>query len=82
MARIWVTWLPFEVYVDYWGTYELATAADTVTVTAEGGDYVPDDIDGSGTYSFDGNDLVLHDLWLGSPRGGTAPARCGHKLVR
>jgi hypothetical protein len=81
-GTLWVTWFPFEVYVDYWGTYAFEPGAGTVTLTAEGGNYVPADIDGTGTFELAGGTLVLRDLWLGSPQGGTAPAQCGHELIR
>jgi hypothetical protein len=81
-GTLWVTWQPFEVYVDYRGTHAFDTGAGTLAVTAVGGNYVPTDIDGSGTFAFDSGALILRDLWLGSPQGGTAPARCGHKLIR
>jgi hypothetical protein len=81
-GTIWVTWLPFEVYVDYWGTHAFDTGAGTLAITATGGNYVPTDIDGTGTFHFDGANLILEDMWLGSPQGSTMPARCGHKLMR
>lgn len=81
-GTLWVTWTPFEVYVDYWGPYAFATGAGTVMLTADGGNYIPADLDGTGTFAFEGDTLVLGDLWLGSPQGSTAPARCGHVLTR
>jgi hypothetical protein len=81
-GTLWVTWTPFEVYVDYWGTYAFASGPGTLAITADGGNYVPSDIDADGTYTLNGNELVLTDMWLGSPQGSTQPARCGHKLTR
>jgi hypothetical protein len=81
-GTLWVTWLPFEVYVDYWGTHAFDTSAGTLAITASGGNYVPTDIEGAGTFAFDGPNLILEDMWLGSPQGSTMPARCGHKLMR
>lgn len=78
-----VTWFPFEIYVDYWASYTYDLAAGTLGLTVTGGNYVPGDIDGEGTFSLapDGS-LLLRDMWLGTPRDGTAPPRCGHRFVR
>lgn len=79
-----VTWTPFEVYVDYWADHGFGAGADPrageVRLEVTGGNYVPGDVDGVGSYRMDGEDLVLEDLWLGTPQGGTAPAGCGHRL--
>jgi hypothetical protein len=81
-GTLWVTWNPFELYIDYEGTHDFDAGAGTVEVVSLGGNFVPADIDGSGTFTLDGDTLTLQDLWLGSPQGSTQPARCGHKLVR
>lgn len=73
-----VTWQPFELYVDYWGTYAFDLASGAITLTVEGGNYTPPDVDGVGTFSVQGGKLTLDDVWLGTPSGGTAPAACGH----
>ena len=75
-----VTWQPFELYVDYWGTYTFDTGSGVLDMVSTGGNYVPSDVDGAGTFSFDAGDLVLHDLWLGTPQAGSLPARCGHRF--
>jgi hypothetical protein len=77
-----VTWMPFEVYEDYWGTYEYDLVEGTLDLVVSGGNYVPDDVDGSGSFSFDEQGrLVLPDIWLGSRHGGTAPTNCGHRFI-
>lgn len=76
-----LTWWPFEVYVDYWGTYtyDLQTGAFAIAIT--GGNYIPSDVDGQGTFLFDTNgDLLLHDLYLGSASGSSDPPGCGHRF--
>ena len=78
--RFGVTWTPFEVYVDYWGTYAIDAAAGTLELTVEGGNYVPEDVDPSGTFRFDGEALILEDMFLGTPSGGVAAPACGHVL--
>jgi hypothetical protein len=44
-----------------------------------GGNYIPDDFDGSGTFKIeeDGS-LILQGLWLGSYMESAEPAGCGH----
>jgi hypothetical protein len=80
-GTFWVTWLPFETYVDYWGHYSFAAGA--VALALEDGSYRPPDFDGSGRYSFDASGrLVLSDLWLGRPNTGSTATRCGHRLAR
>jgi hypothetical protein len=77
-----VTWMPFEIYRDYWGTYEYDLAEGTLDLVVNGGNYVPDDVDGSGSFSFDEQGrLILGDIWLGSPYGGTDSANCGHRFI-
>jgi hypothetical protein len=81
-GTLWVTWTPFEVYVDYWGTHAFDPSAQTATFAATGGNYVPADLDGTGTFTLTGDTMTLSDLWLGSARHTAPAARCGHTLVR
>jgi hypothetical protein len=77
-----VTWAPFEIYVDYWGTYQYDPARGTLKLTVTGGNYVPYDLDGNGSFSFDEQGrLLLTDMWLGSPRESTGPTHCGHRFT-
>jgi hypothetical protein len=80
-GSISVTWRPFEIYYDYWGSYSYDLKANTFSFFAGIGNYVPDDLDTSGTFSFDDGDLILRDVFLGSssPNSGPAPA-CGHRF--
>jgi hypothetical protein len=75
-----VTWLPFELYVDWWAESSWDLSQGTVSLMPTGGNYVPTDIDGEGTSTLDGETLVLTDVWLGSPQDTTTPAGCGHRL--
>ena len=77
-----VTWAPFEVYVDYWGAYTYDSAEGNLDLVITGGNYVPDDMDGTGSFSIDEDGrLILDDIWLGSPTGATGSANCGHRFV-
>ena len=74
-----VTWFPFETYKDYWGTYAFDQERGTLEMTIEFGNYVPDDVDGSGRFSFDERGfLVLTDIWLGTGPQATGERACGH----
>jgi hypothetical protein len=78
-----VTWTPFEVYKDYWGTYTYDAVQGTLDLVVTRGNYVPDDVDGSGRFSVDAHGhLVLDDMWLGCPRDDTGVANCGHRFTR
>lgn len=77
-----VTWMPFESYVDYWGTYALDPETGTIDLTINGGNDIPDDFDGAGSFDLEsGGQLVLTDLWLGTPGSGQAPPNCGHRFA-
>lgn len=77
-----VTWMPFEVYVDYWGTYVHDAATGALELTIDGGNYVPPDVDGSGGFAVMGGELVLTDMWLGSAQGFMGEPACGHRFER
>jgi hypothetical protein len=86
-----VTWMPFELYVDYWGTYTFDLARGTLDLVVEQGNSVPADADLSGTFAIDdAGRLVLTDLWLGTneiglPTVASPPAdlpACGHRFGR
>jgi hypothetical protein len=78
-----VTWAPIEVYKDYWGTYRYRPDEGTIDLSVSGGNYVPDGLDGRGSFRLDEEGrLILSDVWLGHPEGVTGPARCGHRFNR
>jgi hypothetical protein len=71
--------MPFELYRDYWGTYRYDSEEGTLDLAIEGGNYVPEDVDGSGYFVVDEEgQLVLKDMWLGTWMSGTGDANCGH----
>jgi hypothetical protein len=73
-----VTWTPFEVYFDYWGTYTYDEGTGALVLSVDGGNYVPPDIDGEGTAMVMGGQLVLQDMWLGTAQEPVTPVACGH----
>ena len=76
-----VTWHPFEVYVDYSGAYTYNLENGTLDLVISSGNYIPDDVDGSGSFSVDEQGrLVLRDMWLGSPQTETGEIHCGHRF--
>lgn len=75
-----VTWQPFEVYFDYWGTYTYDEGTSALVLSVEGGNYVPPDVDGEGTAMVMGGQLVLQDMWLGVAQEPVTPVACGHVL--
>lgn len=78
-----VTWHPFEIYRDYWGTYEANLGTGELLLTVTGGTIEPADVDGTGTFEIreDGS-LVLRGIWLGSPPDATSSPQCGHRFTR
>jgi hypothetical protein len=79
-----VTWVPFEIYKDYWGTYVFDLAQATLELTVDGGNHVPSDLDLSGSFRFDDQGrLLLTDIWLGEPGSAAAAGEraCGHRFV-
>ena len=77
-----VTWHPFEIYRDYFGKYQYDMQNGSLELTIENGNYIPGDVDASGSFYIDGdNRLILKDLWLGSSRDSSSPAQCGHRFI-
>ena len=77
-GRFLVTWHPFEAYHDYWGTYRYDAATHEILLQVERGNYTPDSIQGQGTLELTRDKLILRKIWLGKPKGSSAPTRCGH----
>lgn len=73
-----VTWTPFEVYIDYWGTFTHDEGTGALSLTVTGGNYVPDDVDGEGTATVAAGQLTLEDIWLGTAQEPVTPPACGH----
>jgi hypothetical protein len=77
-----VTWLPFETYVDYWGTYRFDPSNGRLDLTSTGGNYQPKDVVLSGTVTIEKDALVLRGIWLGSKRDATEQKACAVRFVR
>ena len=78
-GRFSVTWTPFELYKDYWGTYQFDLGTGAITLTITGGNDVPGDfLSLSPTFSREGSTLHLEGIWLG--REGLELSRCGYRF--
>lgn len=79
-----VTWTPFEVYRDYWGTYSYDLETGSLEIRVDSGNYVPEDVRCRDcTFSIDEKLLSLDGLWFGSPRRGQERSDvCGHRFER
>lgn len=82
-GRFSVTWYPFEIYTDYWGTYTYDLTSGSFDLIVEGGNYVPYPLDEGGAFFInDPGKLFLNSIWLGSYRSPPGIAACGHVLQR
>jgi hypothetical protein len=86
-GRFTLTWHPFEVYVDYWGTYTHSAVDGALQMRIEGGNYIPQttDLSGSAKVQDDGS-IRLEGVYFGPPQATTreaAPERpCVYVLER
>lgn len=63
------TWMPFETYVDYWGTYSFDQATGAISLTPTDGNYIPTDADLVGVANLDaGGDLLVTGMFFGTRR--------------
>ncbi len=74
--RFAVTFMPFETYQDYWGTYAFDPASGRLALKVEGGNFVPPGLDLEGQAELSGGRLVLREMFLGSRQGHTAAGGC------
>jgi hypothetical protein len=78
-----VTWTPFELYKDYWGTYRFDPAYQSFSAEVEDGNQRPANLDLAGTASLVGDELILEDVWFGDPtRIAAGGGRCTYRFVR
>lgn len=72
------TWMPFEVYKDYWGTFTFDADTRELVLTPTGGNHVPGDAKLSATVDLSAETLDPGPGFVGSPssgRGCDAPFR-------
>ena len=63
--------------------FSLFTISHTLNLNVENGNYIPADIDGNGLFFINDNgQLILSDVWLGSPSDRKCTGACGHLLSR
>jgi hypothetical protein len=81
-GTVTVTWIPIETYVDYRGAY--ARSEDgSIEIAITWSAYAPSDFDGVGKYAIDrSGNLLLTEMWLGSPKNTQGMNGCGHRLER
>jgi hypothetical protein len=72
--RFAVTFLPFETYQDYWGTYEFDSPTGRLLLKIEGGNSTPPGLDLEGKAELESGRLTLREMFLGS-KNGFAPGR-------
>jgi hypothetical protein len=76
-----VTWIPLELYVDYWGSYTYDLATGRIRLEILHGNYIPPNFwHGDGTFKIEGPGLRLDNIWLGTPRDKPIVYRCGHRF--
>lgn len=68
-----VTWMPFETYEDYWGTYSFDPATEVLILTVSGGNHIPKDARLRGNVHFGADGMMLmSDMLLGTSSAGVA----------
>ncbi|HEX8216052.1 MAG TPA: hypothetical protein VF577_01190 [Allosphingosinicella sp.] len=78
--RFSVTFTPFESYRDYWGTYSFDPSTKRLTMTVDGGNYVPAALDLEGTADLGPGGLVLSGMYFGTRGGFEAPHTCTYRF--
>lgn len=81
-GRFSVTWIPFESYVDYWGSYAYDRGTGRLRLEVEGSNHLPPQRDLEGRALLEGEDeLHLVDMWFGSRTPSSRPF-CGATFER
>jgi hypothetical protein len=73
--RFSVTFMPFETYQDYWGSYSFDPATKQIRLKVEGGNFVPPSLDLEGEAELVEGRLTLKGIFLGS-RDGSPQSGC------
>ena len=81
-----VTWHPFEVYSDYWGTYAFGFLPGRITFAIDRGNYVPPAFRGDGSYTITDNGgnpvLRITGMTFGRYSGDHSAPNCGAVFTR
>ena len=77
-----VTWVPFEVYHDYRGTFTTDVRAGAIELKRGQGNFTPSDFDGHGSFEVNGDVLVLRDVWFGTKTAKRKPDVCALTFAR
>ena len=72
-----VTWTPFEVYKDYWGSYAYDPETGAIRLEIESGNQVPDDVVTEGTVTLDEGMMTFDTLYFGTPMDAEDGCRAG-----
>jgi hypothetical protein len=77
-----LTWYPFELYYDYWGTYTYDPQSGQLAMSIVDGNYIPESVDLEGIVEVQADGSVrLRDMYFGPPPGsesGSAEPTCGY----
>jgi len=80
-GRFSLTFMPFETYKDYWGTYTYDRGSGALDMNVAGGNRDSLGLDLAGTARVANGRLTLRDVWLGQP-GNTAARTCTYVFVQ
>jgi hypothetical protein len=80
-GRFSLTYMPFETYKDFWGTYTYDRNSGAIAIAPTGGNRDPAGLDLAGTALVAERRLTLSDVWLGQP-GQATPRTCTYVFVQ
>ena len=78
--RFSVTFMPFESYKDYWGSYSFDPATGVLRLTVVNGNSVPPGLDLEGTARIENGRLILEDMFLGDRAGRVPEGSCRYRF--
>lgn len=78
--RFAVTFMPFESYKDYWGTYSFEPLSGALRLTVTGGNSIPPGLDLEGHARIENGRLVLEGMFLGDRMGRLPESSCRYRF--